>query len=99
MATQILLKCWEREKIDVLSICTPHVQHPAAVETAAAAGVHVIAEKPLAVDLISCDRAIAAARAAGVKLGVISQRRWYEPVQRMKEAIDTVRSASPRSSS
>ncbi len=90
-----LAEMLERERVDVLSICTPHVQHPDAVETAAAAGVHVIAEKPLAVDLISCDRAIAAARAAGVKLGVISQRRWYEPVQRMKEAIDTGKIGKP----
>jgi UDP-N-acetyl-2-amino-2-deoxyglucuronate dehydrogenase len=45
------------EKVDVLSICTQHTQHPAAVEIAAAAGVHAISEKPLAVDLISCDQA------------------------------------------
>jgi len=49
----------------------------------------VIVEKPLAVDLASCDRAIAACGAAGVKLGVISQRRFYEPVQRMKRALDS----------
>ena len=30
---------------------------------------------------------LAAARTSGVKLGVISQRRWYEPVERMKTAI------------
>ena len=57
--------------------------------------VHVISEKPLAIDLASCDRAIAAARAAGVKLGVISQRRWYEPVQRMKNAIDAGKLGKP----
>src|SRR6202162_1251570 len=79
-----LAEMLRQEKVDVLSVCTQHTQHPAAVEIAAAAGVHVISEKPLAVDIASCDRAIAAARAAGVKLGVISQRRWYEPVQRMK---------------
>jgi predicted dehydrogenase len=62
---------------------------------AAAAGVHAIAEKPLAVDLASCDRAIAAARAAGTKLGVVSQRRWYEPVQRMREAIDAGKLGKP----
>ncbi len=70
-----LAEMLKREKVDVLSICTQHTQHPAAVEIAAMAGVHVISEKPLAIDLASCDRAIAAARAAGVKLGVISQRR------------------------
>jgi UDP-N-acetyl-2-amino-2-deoxyglucuronate dehydrogenase len=90
-----LAEMLKREKVDVLSVCTQHTQHPAAVEIAAAAGVHVISEKPLAIDLVSCDRAIAAARAAGIKLGVISQRRWYEPVQRMKEAIDAGKLGKP----
>ena len=90
-----LAEMLKREKVDVLSVCTQHTQHPAAVEIAAAAGVHVISEKPLAIDLDSCDRAIAAARAAGIKLGVISQRRWYEPVQRMKDAIDAGKLGKP----
>ena len=90
-----LAEMLKREKVDVLSICTQHTQHPAAVEIAAAAGVHAISEKPLAIDLSSCDQAIAAARSAGVKLGVISQRRWYEPVQRMKDAIDTGKLGKP----
>jgi UDP-N-acetyl-2-amino-2-deoxyglucuronate dehydrogenase len=90
-----LAEMLKREKVDVLSVCTQHTQHPAAVEAAAAAGVHVISEKPLAIDLESCDRAITAARAAGIKLGVISQRRWYEPVLRMKAAIDDGKLGKP----
>jgi len=90
-----LAEMLQREKVDVLSVCTQHTQHPAAVEIAAAAGVHVISEKPLAIDLTSCDRALAAARTAGIKLGVISQRRWYEPVQRMKDAIDAGKLGKP----
>ena len=38
---------------------------------------------------------LAAARANGTKLGVISQRRWYEPVQRMKAAIDAGKIGRP----
>ena len=90
-----LAEMLDREKVDVLSVCTQHTQHPAAVEIAAAARVHVISEKPLAIDLESCNRAIAAARNAGIKLGVISQRRWYEPVQRMKDAIDAGKLGKP----
>jgi predicted dehydrogenase len=90
-----LAEMLDRERVDVLSVCTQHTQHPAAVEIAAAAGTHVISEKPLAIDLASCDRAIAAARAAGIKLGVISQRRWYEPVQRMRHAIDAGKLGRP----
>ncbi len=90
-----LAEMLKREQVDVLSVCTQHTQHPAAVEIAAAAGVHVISEKPLAIDLGSCDRAVAVARAADIKLGVISQRRWYEPVQRMKNAIDAGKLGKP----
>ena len=90
-----LTEMLRRERVDVLSVCTQHTQHPAAVEIAAAAGVHVISEKPLAVDIVSCDRAIAVARKAGIKLGVISQRRWYKPVQRMREAIDAGKLGKP----
>ena len=90
-----LAEMLRQEKVDVLSVCTQHTQHVSAVEIAAAGGVNVIAEKPLAVDLPSCDRALEVARAAGIKLGVISQRRWYEPVQRMKEAIDSGKIGRP----
>ena len=38
---------------------------------------------------------VAAARTNGVKLGVISQRRLYEPVRRMKEAIDAGKIGRP----
>lgn len=90
-----LAEMLEREKVDVLSVCTQHTVHPAAVAEAAAAGVHVISEKPMAVDLVSCDRAIGAARDAGIKLGVVSQRRWYEPCLRMKQAIDAGKLGKP----
>ncbi len=55
----------KREKVDVLSICTQHTQHPAAVEIAAAAGMNAISEKPLAIDFVSCDHAIAVAQQQG----------------------------------
>ena len=36
----------EKERVQVLSVCTQHPQHVPPIETAAAAGVHVIVEKP-----------------------------------------------------
>ena len=41
----------------------------------------------MAASLADCDAMLAAARKSGVKLSVMSQRRFYEPVQRMKAAI------------
>ncbi len=73
--------------VEAVFICTPHPLHAAPACEAAAAGAHVLVEKPLASSLDDCDAIIAAARQSGVKLAVVSQRRWYEPVRRMKDAI------------
>jgi predicted dehydrogenase len=65
------------------------------VVACAQAGVHALIEKPMAVDLKGCDLAIAAAEAAGIKLGVVSQRRFYEPVRRVKQAIEAGKIGRP----
>jgi UDP-N-acetyl-2-amino-2-deoxyglucuronate dehydrogenase len=81
--------------IQMASICTPHPTHPDLAVACARAGVHCLVEKPMAVDLKGCDQAIAAATAAGIKLGVVSQRRFYEPVQRVKRAIEAGKIGEP----
>jgi len=75
-------------EVEAVSICTPHFTHAGLAVRAAESKVHVLVEKPMAPDLKSCDEAIQACRKAGVKLGVVSQRRFYPSVQRMKQAID-----------
>ncbi len=80
---------------DVLIIGTPHPLHAEAAVQAAEAGVHVLVEKPLAANLADCDAMLAAARKSGVTLGAISQRRFYEPVLRMKHAIDEGKIGAP----
>jgi predicted dehydrogenase len=82
-------------KVQAASICTPHATHTEMVEACAEAGVHALIEKPMAIDLKSCDRAIAAADAAHIQLGVVSQRRFYEPVLRVKQAIDAGKIGRP----
>jgi predicted dehydrogenase len=81
--------------IHALCIATPHPLHAEPTIAAAGAGVHVLVEKPLAASLNDCDAMLAAAEKNGTKLGVISQRRWYEPVQRMKAAIDAGKIGRP----
>lgn len=80
---------------EALCVATPHPLHAEAVCAAAEAGAHSLVEKPLAASLEDCDRMLAAVHKAGVKLGVISQRRLYEPVQRMKQAIDAGKIGRP----
>jgi len=77
-----------KEKIDVAVICTPHPQHREPAIRAMQAGAHVLVEKPLAASLEDCDAMIDAAAASGKTLGVVSQRRFYPAVQRVKAAID-----------
>jgi UDP-N-acetyl-2-amino-2-deoxyglucuronate dehydrogenase len=73
---------------EAVLVATPHPLHAAPAVQAAQAGAHVLVEKPLAASLADCDAMLTAARQAGTLLGVISQRRLYEPVRRMKEAIE-----------
>src|ERR671912_270177 len=55
----------QRERPDVVSICTWPPLHPELTEAAAGAGVKaVLTEKPMAVDLPGCDRMIAACEGA-----------------------------------
>ena len=80
---------------EVVIVGTPHPLHAEAACLAAVAGVHVLVEKPLAATVADCDAMLAAARNAGVLLGVVSQRRFYEPVQRMRRAIDVGKIGKP----
>jgi predicted dehydrogenase len=81
--------------VEAVMVCTPHPLHATPVLQAAAAGVHALVEKPLAATLADCDAMLAATREAGTKLGVVSQRRWYEPVRRLKAAIDEGKIGKP----
>lgn len=101
-AAQYQVKAFESQQemlhapgVQAASICSPHKTHPEMVVACAQAGVHALVEKPMAVDLKGCDLAIRSADQAGIKLGVISQRRFYEPVQRVKKAIESRKIGCP----
>jgi UDP-N-acetyl-2-amino-2-deoxyglucuronate dehydrogenase len=81
--------------IESVVICTPHPFHADAVIKAAEAGAHCLVEKPLASSLPDCDSMIRVCQKSNVKLGVVSQRRLYQPVQRLRKAIDEGKIGSP----
>jgi predicted dehydrogenase len=85
----------ERGGVDAVILCTPHPLHADQGIAAARAGLHVVVEKPMALEPADGERMIAAAADNGVVLSVISQRRWYEPVRRAKDAIDAGRIGAP----
>lgn len=84
-----------REKIDVVIICTPHPNHREPTIAALEAGANVLIEKPLASSLEDCDAMIEASRRCGKQIGLICQRRWLLPAQRVKQAIEEGKIGKP----
>ena len=85
----------QKERIDAAIICTPHPFHRAPAIAAMEAGANVLIEKPFASSLEDCDAMLATAEKYKKQIGVICQRRWYRPVQRVKEAIDAGKIGQP----
>ncbi len=64
-------------EVEAVDLCLPHDLHCAAAVQAAAAGRHVLVEKPMANSLAEADAMIAAAERAGVTLMVGQSRRFF----------------------
>jgi UDP-N-acetyl-2-amino-2-deoxyglucuronate dehydrogenase len=76
-----------RSDVDAVCLCTPSGQHAEQTLAAARAGKHVLVEKPMALDLADADAMIAACREAGVRLGVVLQRRTDPATRALHDAI------------
>jgi predicted dehydrogenase len=63
--------------IDAIVLATPHSQHVGEIVAAAAAGKAVFCEKPLALTRAEAKRATDACQAAGVVLGVGTDKRYF----------------------
>jgi predicted dehydrogenase len=74
-------------RLDAVTICTPHAAHAEGVVAAARHGVHVLCEKPIAVDVADAERMVEAAERAGVHFGVVFQRRFWPSAVRAKAEI------------
>jgi predicted dehydrogenase len=77
----------EDSEIDTICICTPSGQHAQQTLRAARAGKHVLVEKPMALSLSDADRMIDECEKAGVKLGVVFQRRAEPLFRKINAAI------------
>jgi len=76
-------------EIDAVYIATPVNLHARQTITSAAAGKHVLCEKPMALNVSECDQMLAACRAHNVKLGVAYYRHFYPIVHRIKSLIES----------
>jgi predicted dehydrogenase len=73
--------------IDAVVLATPHSQHAEQIKRAAAAGKHILVEKPITLDHASAQAAIEAARQAGVVLAVGYCRRFHPSFGEMRERL------------
>lgn len=74
-------------EVDVVDICTPTHLHHRQVLQAAAAGKHVVCEKPLARTVSDAQEMIAACRAAGVKLLAAHVVRFFPEYAQARAAV------------
>jgi predicted dehydrogenase len=74
--------------LDAVAICTPSGTHSELGCAVAAAGKHVLVEKPIDVSLRKADALIDACRRAGVRLGVALQSRHLDAPRLLKAAVD-----------
>lgn len=78
----------ERHDVQAVVLATPDQDRLELTRMAAAAGKHVLAEKPMAPTVAECDAMIAACRDAGVNLGVVKTERYRKLTRQAKKLID-----------
>jgi predicted dehydrogenase len=73
--------------IDAVVLATPHSQHAAQIAQAAAAGKHILVEKPITLDHATAVVAVEAARKAGVVLAVGYCRRFHPSFVEIRDRL------------
>ena len=76
-----------RDDVDAVVITTPDHTHPEIAIAAAAAGKHILLQKPMARTPDECRRIIAAAARAGVHLSVSFMHRHFEEVKLARQLL------------
>jgi len=83
-----LEECLADPQVHVVHICTPPHTHPELARRIAAAGRHVLVDKPLARNVAEADAVIAACADAGVLLCGLFQHRFIPLCRRVKDAVE-----------
>jgi predicted dehydrogenase len=81
----------DRKDVDIVIVATPSGAHMEPAVAAAAAGKHVVVEKPLEVTVERCDRILTACDKHGVKLCTIFPSRFADSNRTLKAAVDAGR--------
>ncbi len=84
--TQVML---DTLKPDAAVICTPHPSHPDLAIECLRRGIHVLVEKPMAVDVASADRMVTEAERSGKIMAVNFQHRFRPVIERAHALIQS----------
>ncbi|MDX5437525.1 MAG: Gfo/Idh/MocA family oxidoreductase [Pontibacter sp.] len=74
---------------DVLCVCTPNYLHHPHTLQALAAGLHVVCEKPMALEAAHCHEMIAAANATDRHIFCVMQNRYSPPAVWLKQVVES----------
>ncbi len=77
----------KRRDVDAVSLCVPSGMRLELAQACAAAGKHILAEKPLEVTTERVDQVVRATDRAGVRLACIFQYRFADGPQQVKQAL------------
>ena len=75
--------------VDAVEVITPHHLHAPIGVAALEAGKHVSMQKPMAVNVAECDALIDTARRSGKLFRVFENFRYYPPLVRAKDLLDS----------
>jgi len=78
----------QEQKPDFVDIISSIPSHAPLVLQAAEAGVHVICQKPMAEDYLTCKQMVKACQDAGVQFYIHENFRWQTPVRVCKELME-----------
>src|SRR5690606_22901227 len=85
----------EEVEMDALYVCLPPGAHAGQTEAAAARGLHLFLEKPIALEVERARSIAAAVKQAGVKCQIGHHLRHADPVRALKAMIDDGRAGRP----
>jgi predicted dehydrogenase len=77
-------RLFDEVTLDLIVICLPPFAHTDEVERAAASGIHLLMEKPIALDHEQAWRMVEAVEQAGIKAQIGFQFRFGEAIERFK---------------
>ncbi|MEM7166369.1 MAG: Gfo/Idh/MocA family oxidoreductase [Planctomycetota bacterium] len=79
------------EELDVVSVLTPSGSHARIAIDVARSGRHVVVEKPMSLQLEEADLQIRACAENKVRMFVVLQNRFSQPVMQVRQALDAGR--------